>query len=405
MSLQIVSGMQPLHIEGEDFRIGERHEAFPQISDELRFGIRDRAKYAVLRNLGYGLEVPFENAYDYSLPIVPEKIKKILKDVCLYVSPDSEGTFRGNNLLGRFDVLQVPCRMAYDENWEPYKEEPKMFYVHNVAALNVGEWDGSKKIPHDFPEDFLDYSTERSLDEEKYLFHMEKIFRNVLLAQKASGISYSVLFPFGMGAFLRKLPQNDRSYQDKEKMFALRTEIAKVFVKSIVEFSRDLSVHLSLPFSQAGEENTENYHAFIRAIRELKAEKRLEVSLNSDATKVAQSLANRYGEGTVSLMNAANRDHLLGNIWWWDRPVARFAMDENLVRRSEDLPTLSYVINGGVRKRSRDINELVHRVAGFGGSVLSFLESECSKRLFFERSKNQAKNYLRNVIGRVLRKL
>jgi len=328
-------------------------DTFPIIDDERRFTVRDKTKMAVLECLGYSAGTNYMSLFDRQRSI-PEKVHKWFDHVELY--EEGEKIYKPENLLGRFDVLRVPCTMDYDADWNPWcRSDQKRFYVHHGAAINIGESDSAQ--------DYEDYCyPDGSLNEEEYVCDMGGIIFNLLTAQKESGVTEAVWFPFGMGAFLRHLKEMDPSYNSKEKLFLLREKIAMEF---IVQFERvsGLNIYLCLPCGGAKDESTENFNAFIHAIAlimDSSFRDRIKICINCDATTVAQGLANELGEYKVSLVNGANRN-LIGNQWFG--AGARTAIDENFHRRSVMASVIAYLLNNGeISSDSQREDELKQRI-------------------------------------------
>jgi hypothetical protein len=218
-------------------QLAEYHNGFPKISDSKRAAVRETTRKAM------------ERLDRYSPGKQPPR---------LYTSKYSENSFtKSTQLLGRFDVLQVQARMDYDHNWDEWQGGTTTFFVHHGAAINIGE--GSNA------EDFRDYSTPAgALDKNKFLQDTGRVFFNMLSAQHGSTAKHAVWFPFGMGAFLRHLDKNDRSYKDPSKLFQLRMEMAEVFIQQLESFP-ELEIHLCLPYvKNAGNEDATNlYYSYI----------------------------------------------------------------------------------------------------------------------------------------------
>jgi len=252
---------------------------------------------------------------------------------------------RPNKVLGRFDSIAVPTVMDLDHDWKPYDSPDSQtpFYTLHGAAINIGE------SAH--AEDFKDYSIKaNTLDEDKYLTDMGKVFRLMLSAQDQIGAQESVWFPFGMGAFLRNLPKNDGTYSDHTKLDALRKKIAAQFMEQALKFPA-MNIHLCLPVNHQDLtcEMSRNYSAFMQAYKE-NTPSNIEIHENVDAASLAQHLANESKVPySVSLANGANRN-LIGNHWFgWG---AKQAIDENIHRRSSWLAIFAFLLNGGKKAPS-----------------------------------------------------
>lgn len=366
--------------------IEKSRKELPSISDRTRYTVRDNTIGAISGHLALSLdpsdkeihsklEKVAESAIGKKIRI-PRDLKQLLEQVTLYTPSDessqADQKSRGTALLGRYDVLATPCRMDYNAKWQKHQTERFPFLVHHAAAPNIGESANA--------EDFASFSNDNGqLDEDKYLRAMSQIFTNIIQQQIQSGVSDAVWIPFGMGAFLRHLGDNDSRYKDRNTMIALRNQIAEVFVKVVGKFAKRYSyfnIHLCLPTeSNPHSATNDNYNAFIRAIFEEgnpKVTNAIRVYINEDGTDLAQHLAQKKAEYKVSLVNTANRN-LLGNHWYSDR--ARHAMDENLHRRSSLLATISLLLNQGMpisrEHEQRQRGCLAKRVAALGGSVVT----------------------------------
>lgn len=262
----------------------------------------------------------------------------------LFVSQDSQNTFRRDTqLFGRFDSIAVPCRMNYDYNWDPIADG-QLFWAQHGAAPNIGESHDPTKV-----EDYEDYFENRRLLEDKYIRDIGRCVGNMLMAQRHCGAKHIVWFPFGMGAFLRNLPDLDNVYKNPEMLFALKKRIAEEFIRQFAQFPK-LQIHLCVPMTKDKndrffEELNQTYNAFVLALVNAQdIKRRIHFYTNCDACDVAQELANKHGPFTVSLANGANRN-LIGNHWFGKRALR--AIDENLHRRSTLLAIAAYHLNNG----------------------------------------------------------
>merc|ERR1712196_517415 len=88
------------------------------------------------------------------------------------------------------------------------------------------------------------------------------------------------------------------------------------------------------------------------------------------ATELTEALdpSEKGGVRPVALLNGANKK-LLGNHWF--SHGARFAIDENLHRRSSSMATASLLLNGGAEPRHRAVHELHNTVRFLGGQVIN----------------------------------
>ncbi|CCB91941.1 putative Serine/threonine protein kinase [Waddlia chondrophila 2032/99] len=369
-------GHAPLQTNG--LSTGYTYQGFPVIHQDRRYTVRDQTKKNLMSLFGrieqYDKGGQSKEKYKKDAksvaktsfdnpPGIREPIKGLLKHVRLY--QDDRGACQSSNqeeLLGRFDVVSVPCRIDYDAFWNPVDtKHQKIFYMHHAAALNIGETQHAS--------DFKAYSNNGMLDESKYVKDMQSIFGNVLSAQSLSGVKHAVWFPFGMGAFLRNLHKCDPSYNDSQKLSDLRQSLAKAFVEELKKHP-GMDIHLCLPVSGPGDESTENYNAFISALlaADSQVKSRVTVYTNQDATALAQELANKHGGDQVSLANGANRK-LIGNHWFDDRALR--AIDENIHRRSPISSAIALMLDQDVEPKKRKKDELKTTIQKFGGQIIS----------------------------------
>eukprot|EP00928_Gymnodinium_smaydae_P093154 TRINITY_DN7717_c0_g5_i1.p1 TRINITY_DN7717_c0_g5~~TRINITY_DN7717_c0_g5_i1.p1 ORF type:complete len:503 (-),score=133.98 TRINITY_DN7717_c0_g5_i1:187-1695(-) len=271
----------------------------------------------------------------------------------------------GPNLLGRFDSVCVWAHADFDKDWRYIKGKTKCFAVLHAAAVNIGE---SSRAA-----DFPDFSRGSELDEDAYVEAMAHIYVNIARACRAIQAGHLLLFPFGMGAFLRHLRLLDRRFEDDVKMQELRRRLASRWVAVLAEkASPTLELHLCLQFADL--EAQRNADAFLRAFAAAPAalRKRVTVYPEGDVLQLAHNLA-QSSRTHVCLLNGANRQ-LLGNHWFAGH--AKRAIDENLHRRSWTLSALSYLLNAfGTRGEMdngpplRDKDELRRNVTAMGGVV------------------------------------
>lgn len=341
------------------FKVGEYHKNFPAITKETRYGVRDQTKKDLESLFGCSFD-ELANNFDPSAPLM--KLREALPLVRLFTTGHQEFyPTDGKELLGRFDVLAVPAKMNYDAHWRGPQDKLNYFYIHHAAAINIGESAHAR--------DFKDYSLNGTLDEEKYVADMARIFENMLTAQEKMGVTDAVWFPFGMGAFLRNLKKNDAAYNDPQTLYQLREKIASAFAAAALSHPK-LKIHLCLPAAEAGEESTQNHNAFIRALESVKEEigEQVRLYINVDATELAQKLAEEKGLGKVSLANGANRN-MIGNHWFDD--FAMTAIDENIHRRSILAAAMALVLNEGCVSQVKAKDALKERVLKHGGAVES----------------------------------
>merc|ERR1712216_438381 len=169
-------------------------------------------------------------------PATPDAaLRADLSRVKLFRDGDEGGRKRAEdpkNLLPRFEVLACPCAMEFGEDWTPLPPTSAdcRFWVHHVAALNIGESSNAA--------DFSAYrSAAGDLDEAAYLQDMRRVFSNLFEAQARSGAEHSVLVPIGMGAFLRHVARNDPAYAVPECLALLRQRIAQELANAARPFA------------------------------------------------------------------------------------------------------------------------------------------------------------------------
>mmetsp|Transcript_140284 Transcript_140284/g.364603 ORF Transcript_140284/g.364603 Transcript_140284/m.364603 type:complete len:526 (-) Transcript_140284:95-1672(-) len=287
-------------------------------------------------------------------------------------SAPAGGTF----LLGRYDVVAVKVCADLDRNWNFIKGPKNDFWVAHAAALNIGESMRATDF-HDFSrqenemgQNAMGQRGQGMLEEELYLEAMEHIMANVCQACTRLHVEHLIFFPFGMGAFLRHLRLLDGKFAQRRVMQDLRRKLTHVLMKALVEGLPDsANIHLCISFGN--DEAKDNGDAFLRAVvgpgaamEELR--KRLTVWPSADALQVAHVLAQASPEKVV-LVNGANR-RLIGNHWFEGK--AKWAIDENLHRRSWTMSAIAYVLNGyDGQDRARSPQELQNNVLRLGGQV------------------------------------
>lgn len=341
--------------------IAEHNKQYPSVDEKTKYAVRDKTMEEVMGLLDSSIHMKYRwnksqemhkdfeiwsKMFSYGLYTLdrslPDFLDPFLNKIKLYESDQSKGTCQGTQLLGRYDVLQAPCLMAYDHNWKKHEHSQTPFLVHHAAAINIGECAQA--------EDFNSFQLgPGNLNENAYLDAMENLFAQVMQAQSATEVKHTVWFPFGMGAFLRHLDRNDPSYTH-DKLNLLRKKIAERFVNALQRHYANKSmptIHLCLPTGT--DQKDPNFLAFTHALKEA-SKISIQLHLNVDATHVAQQLANVHGEYSVSLVNGANRN-LIGNHWFADRALV--AIDENLHRRSPLTALISFLLNNGTELQDR----------------------------------------------------
>lgn len=303
-------------------------------------------------------------------------------DTALYVDRRATGepnaAAGGENILGRYDVLCLKVCADYDRDWQFIKTNRKDFWVAHAAAINIGE----NVAAPDFPDFCIAPNpgdASGKLDEEQYFLAMRSIFENIAYACTDLKIDSLILFPFGMGAFLRHLGQLDSQFFDDEQQQRLRRRLARELVQALaVGTSQACHIHLCLMFGS--QESERNADAFIRALAEKKAEsvgKRVTIWSEGDSFHLAHVIACKESKN-VMMLNGANR-RLLGNHWFAGR--AKIAIDENLHRRSWRLSALAYLLNDfdGREPEGRNQDELQQRIKHLGGRVVTLPHSDTNK--------------------------
>jgi len=228
--------------------------------------------------------------------------------------------------------------------------------------VNIGE---STDAP-----DFVDFCAQPgALHEEKYYTAMGRIMHNVASACDAVKAEHIVVFPFGMGAFLRHLGLLDTSFSVDEEMQRLRRRVAIEIMKALAQTSPKTKIHLCLQLDN--EEAHRNADALIRGllITERAFMQRVTLHPDGECLDLAHELAKT--SNNVALVNGANR-RLIGNHWFADH--ARRAIDENLHRRSWKMAALAYLLNNFATENNADNpvraqDELKCSVERLGGTI------------------------------------
>lgn len=337
-------------------------------TEATRASVRNSTKTMVARQLG--LAHFGDNAFVSRWP------RCQYADTTLFTDESRLSTYGSaaagaSNLLGRYDGVCVRACADYNMSWDQYTHHPGTasppFWVLHMAAINIGE---SARAP-----DFSDFSNSRGLDEDSYVGSMRRLYDNMVVVCATLRIQHLVMFPFGMGAFLRHLPSIDRRYADWITMQRLRRRLASEFVDALRRCPEPRAgVHFACAAGGDGaNEGACNRDAFIRAFAAADALVQQQVIIypGADSLQLANDLA--AGSGAVMLLNGSNRT-LIGNHWFNDG--AKQAIDENLHRRSWTLSAASYLMNGyGVKvpktgRRPRELRENIENV--MGGSTYNF---------------------------------
>jgi len=335
-------------------------------------------------------------------------------------------------LLGKFQVVAVPAVADYDAGFNSLQASSQSFdcdgpegfngwfWVLHTAAPNIGE---SAQA-----EDFLAYSVEeesgttsrpfrtdstnsaastssrccwkdrplrpaRRLNEDLYIGDIARLWRNALKAVQYLEVEDAIFFPFGMGAFLRHLKLNDDRYEDPARIRNLKRRIADELMNAIADIcippsksgkskattSKPCRLHLCLVC--VNPESIDNHNCFVEAAAakvqscpELK--EILQLRRNVDSLQLAHELGQNTQPLKVALLNGANRK-LCGNHWF--QSGARYAIDENLHRRSASLSRASLLVNFDTEPRPRKATQLEETVRFFGGSVIDLTKAPKEK--------------------------
>lgn len=326
-----------------------------------------------------------------------------------------EGASENNKmyLLGKSECMAIPARADFGANFEPIFgaktdcDGPNgfrgWFYILHMGAPNIGEGDQA--------DDFMAYakatgSSAPSLDEERYLGDIRRLWQNAILAMANLGVDDGVLFPIGMGAFLRNLKLQDEAYMDYYKMRSLRRGIADQLMSVISELYGEQmappppgnqkaarggagvprmpkQIHLCLAVADGpGQgETVHNHNVFVEAAGAIvdsfpSLPSILKFHRNQDLLQITQDLAeNATSPLKVAALNGANRK-LFGNHWF--STGASLAIDENLHRRSASLARAALLLNQGIVPKERRRTELVETVEALGGKVVDLRGSEQS---------------------------
>jgi len=305
-------------------------------------------------------------------------------------------------LLGKSECMAIPARADFGSNFEPIFGAKTdcdgvngfrgWFYILHMGAPNIGEGEQA--------EDFMAYakatgSSAPRLDEERYLGDIRRLWQNAILAMASLGVDDGVLFPIGMGAFLRNLKFQDEAYRDYDKMRNLRRGIADQLMSVIVELYGDpkaepppggrkavpaslrmpKQIHLCLTVADGpGQgETVHNHNVFVEAGYDVlesfpSLPSVLKFHRNQDLLQITHELAEKATSPLkVAALNGANRK-LFGNHWF--STGASLAIDENLHRRSASLARAALLLNQGIVPKERRKTELIETVEALGGKVV-----------------------------------
>lgn len=259
----------------------------------------------------------------------------------------------------------------------------------------------------------------RRLDEDVYVNHMGRLWRNALIAMARLEVDDAVVFPFGMGAFLRHLGQNDDRYNDGQKLRKLRRRVADEFVEAVIavcltaeqqaaavtaaeaaaaaggkknkklkqpkpnkqrrgsaNVKGPARVHLCLVVSDQNSEGVENHNSFLEAVAERarvipQLKQVLLLRRNVDCLQLGHEISSAQwavkGLPKVAVLNGASRK-LVGNHWF--QGGARNAIDENMHRRSASMARAAMLLNLRCEVVERRPLALVSHVVMWGGQVI-----------------------------------
>jgi len=451
-------------LDPQNLKLGRykmENDSIPDVSEEYRYAARDATRNRVLRQLCRSSDLdaikPTARFQDNAFVILrrltegvggkdqlPPGVRKQISWSMLFTDERSKESVSNENreyLLPKFDVIAVPARADYNSSFVPMSDAGSQFgnqssesshiddsrpdcegpggftgwfWTLHVGAPNIGE---SSRA-----EDFQMYSVGRSLNENMYLRDMKQLWGNAILAMRRLRIEDGIIFPFGMGAFLRHLGKCDDRYNDASTMRQLRRNLADQFIAAIIDLFPELSNTTGNPTSSAastadasrqdarggakaakgrdvkagkgrvvdtssqfprrlhlclivtdGGESVENHNVFLEAAAE-GAEKhpalmqKLLLCRNVEVLQLAHDLATASAEPLkVGILNGANRK-MLGNHWFEDG--ARFAIDENLHRRSASMTRMAVLLNMGTQPTQRKPTELADHLNWLGGRVV-----------------------------------
>ena len=334
------------------------------------------------------------------------QVEKTLEEVRLYHPSESQEPQR-KTLLEDFEILQVPIKMDFDQTWTPLyynKKDGTQWYPEQITRVDKVRWDKGSREKKLFPGKKLSYhkpsiseyrppknsfychyasplqaaETKRyffedgHFDEERYLEDAGALFYSALSAQKESGAKEILWNSFGMESSLRMLPKKESNYRESGKMGELRYKLALKFREQFENPKfKDLQLHLCLSTGKGWNikkswrrEAIENHNAFVSAFSSASPNirKRVTFHQNTDMPVLAQELAEKRGEGKVSMIQQAN-PHTLGNNW-----LENPALD-NLHCRSSSAATIACVLDQGIGKKARTEN-LKERIEKFGGRIV-----------------------------------
>eukprot|EP00927_Polykrikos_kofoidii_P060750 TRINITY_DN55671_c0_g1_i1.p1 TRINITY_DN55671_c0_g1~~TRINITY_DN55671_c0_g1_i1.p1 ORF type:complete len:1067 (-),score=165.57 TRINITY_DN55671_c0_g1_i1:148-3276(-) len=419
----------------------EDNPSLPVVEDRVRYGARDEVAQRVLVFLGATVQLqPSQGlTYETTAPSVisdpgfkiPVQAADLMRRVILFDGePDIQcagyaetlrlrrrhlGSLK--SILRRFELCAQPVCAEFGADFKPILTSggpamtgciptsssrgkgvradvsavggPGWFWVLHGAAINVGE-----SIHAD---DFPEYSTCSSklpwrasgsnemmvLDEERFVETAGQLWRNAFHAAVYLNAEDFIVFPWGMGAFLRNLFKLDAIYKDAAKMRCLRSRLAECLFEAAADMKMSVesppSIHVCLMDDSL--ESRINHNVIVeRGIAAVKRVPELARHLKFYRNVDAFMLANRLSRDPkaasthrpdevrrIVMLNGAN-NKLLGNHWFSNG--ARTAIDENLHRRSTAMSLGSLLLNGGAATCIRESRELASNVRKLGGQVV-----------------------------------
>lgn len=289
---------------------------------------------------------------------IQKKIKATMSEVYLFIKkPRANTTYQG--VLNNRDVLLTPTVCDRNAKYEYRQGNKNPFFQLSAAAVNIGESGLSS-------EDFADYSQNGKLDLDEFIKGTGEILNHILavadrmVKSNQQGKKHVIMFPFGMGAFLKHVA--DPAYtQNSFEMHELRNRMAKEFVAQFRKFPY-LHIHFCLPADTNIAPTLDTHNAIVQAINDEAAKdpafkQQLTLYVNNDAAEVAQEIANKNGPFTSAVVNGANK-HFIGNRWFGSGSF--FAIDEYLHRISSTAAFIAALCNGDTRNHGQGH---VHRLS------------------------------------------
>lgn len=403
----------------------------PSCDDHTRWAVRDETAQRVLTLLGcpdrihFSLGLSYERLAAETIAVpefkMPELVSRLMSKSVVFRGEKEAKTMTYSELmkyrqrdiealLGRFDVVAVPVCGEYDRDFKSLVQSgeipcyfgekddqpiggPGWFWVLHAAAMNIGE--------SSHAEDFDEYSItndvgykgkfqhSKCLDETKYVADMMSLWRRSLEAAAYLGVEDMILFPFGMGAFLRHLDSIDSYYSEQVPMRRLRKRVAMgLYEAAAVVCLRDkappMRLHICLVDNSM--ESRSNHNCFVEAAGDFVEQvpalgPLIKFHRNVDCLELARQLSTAPTSGSgeevrkVGMLNGAN-NKLLGNHWF--AQGARNAIDENFHRRSGSMSVSSLILNMATAPQERTFQELAKNAQIVGGQVVSLEPFPCA---------------------------